>query len=89
MCLFSFNFIQKTVKHLFIFVDVAYFFVAGICQNHSRAFPRVLFKAATVNRIFYLICIFILSKKLSDSFRKLECSNKLVSDRIVKFKVHL
>ena len=89
MCLFSFNFIQKTVKHLFIFVDVAYFFVAGVCQKHSRAFPRVLFKAATVNRIFYLICIFILSKKLSDSFRKLESSNKLMSEWIVKFKIHI
>ena len=89
MCLFSFNFIQETVKHLFIFVDVVYFFVAGVCQNHSRAFTRVLFKAATVNRIFYLICIFILSTKLSDSFRKLKSSNKLMSEWIVKFKVHI
>ena len=78
MCFFSFNFIQKTVKYLFIFVDDAYFFVAGVCQNH-----------ATVNRIFYLICILILSKKLSDSFRKLESSNKLMSEWIVKFKVHI
>ena len=89
MCLFSFNFIQKTVKHLFIFVDVVYFFVAGVCQNHSRAFTRVLFKAATVNRIFYLICIFILSTKLSDPFRKLKSSNKLMSEWIVKFKIHI
>ena len=89
MCLFSFNFIQETVKHLFIFVDDAYFFVAGVCQKHSRAFTRVLFKAATVNRIFYLICIFILSTKLSDSFRKLKSSNKLMSEWIVKFKVHI